>query len=135
MHVRWLLMGVCLLWAGSAVLQAEETAAKTAETRAGTLSEKPGDAGEGVVAVLTVRAAPKVRGKNETKKEGDPEPQASSESKIILLAEGDMATRLMDLAKRNSTVEVSGILNGASMKVTQVIETAEGTTAPKRKKK
>jgi hypothetical protein len=138
MRIRFTAFCFCLAWAGMFALYGEESApgqSKPTETKAGMLSEKPGNAGEGVVAVLTARAAPRVRGKNETPKEGGTEAKASSEEKINLIAEGALATQLTDLAKRNSTVEVTGILDGASMKVTQVIETAEGTTAPKRKKK
>jgi hypothetical protein len=124
--------GISGLYAEEAALEQQ----KVTVTKNGVLSEKPGDAGEGVVAVLTVRPPPRVRAKNEKneKNEADESGDQAEGEKINLIALGDLAVRLADLAQRASSVDVSGVLDGASMKVTQVIETAESTTLPKKKK-
>ena len=137
MRKGWTMPLLIVVLLSAVALRAEETAAdqqKPTETKNGVLSEKPGNAGEGVVAILTVRQAPRVRGKNEREEAGGTVDQAPAGAKINLIAEGDLAARLSDLAKRGSTVDVTGILDKATMRVTQVIETAEGTTLPKKKK-
>jgi hypothetical protein len=140
-HLFVSLLSLALL--STAALCAEDEAPdqkKPTETKSGVLSEKPGNAGEGVVAVLTVQ---KDEGKATTKEEKKAERKAKkhggdaavTEDKINLIASGDLATKIIDLAKKGATVDATGVLDGASMKVTDVLEkTAAGGTTEKHKK-
>jgi hypothetical protein len=129
------LLGLALL--GSTVMGADDPPPdqkKPTETKTGVLSEKPGTAGEGVVAILTVAAEPKPMTKEEkkaerkAKKHGGGDATPASE-KINLIAQDAMATKLIDMAKRGVTADVTGILDGASMKVTDVLEKVGGDTS------
>ena len=118
------LLGTSALWAEDAAPDQK----KPTETKSGVLSEKPGTAGEGVVAILTVKAERKAA------KHGG---GGATEEKINLIAQGDLATKIVDLAKKGATVDATGVLDGAAMKVTEVVEKAAGgdaTTAKHHKK-
>jgi hypothetical protein len=105
---------------------------KAAETKRGTLSEKPANAPDGVVAVLTVgggdaqadKKAEKKAAKHGGKK-GDGAP-AAKEEKFNLIATGDIATKVTDLAKKGATADVVGVVNSDTMtiKVTDATEAA-----------
>jgi hypothetical protein len=133
------LLSLALL--GSAAMGVEDVAPdqkKPTEMKTGVLSEKPGNAGEGVVAILTVQVEAKAVTKEEKKAErkakkhgGD---AAAAGEKINLIAQGELATKLADLAKRSATADVTGVLDGASMKVTDVLEKVPGGDAATEKR-
>jgi len=94
------------------------------ETRTGVLSEKPANAAEGVVAVLTIRSGDDRGDKKAEKKrarKGLAETPAKEE-KFNLQAADDVAKQLTDLARKSATVEVTGAITGDNMKVTAVTE-------------
>jgi len=111
---------------------------KPTETKSGVLSEKPVNAAEGVVAVLTIKSGDDQADKKAARKaakKGGGQP-AAKEDKLNLLATGDVATKLTDLAKKGATVEVTGVVNNdtMTMKVSAVTEkAAAGDTEKKHK--
>jgi hypothetical protein len=112
---------------------------KATETKSGVLSEKPVNAAEGVVAVLTVKSGDEQADKKAAKKaakKGGAAPTAKEE-KLNLLATGDVATKLTDLAKKSATVEVTGVVNAdtGTMKVSAVTEKAAAATDTGKKHK
>jgi hypothetical protein len=125
------------------VLRAEDVAPdqkKPTETKQGVLSEKPGNAGEGVVAILTVKAESKAVTKEEKKAERKAAKHGGgggNEEKINLIAQGDLATKIIDLAKKGATVDATGVLDGGARKVTEVVEKVAdaGAATEKRHKK
>jgi hypothetical protein len=110
---------------------------KPTEIKTGVLSEKPVNAADGVVAVLTVKNGPDPAAgkaaKKRNKKGGDTPP---AEQKFNLLATGDIATKLTDLTKKGATADVTGVVNldAMTMKVTAVTEST-ATPPPEKKKK
>lgn len=74
---------------------------------AGVLSAKAADAPAGVVAVLTIK-------------------KDDVEKKCNLLADGDLATKLADLAGKGASVTVMGTETADGIKVTDVEEKAAG---------
>ncbi len=76
--------------------------ARADDTKAGTLATKPIAAAAEVVAVLN-----------------------DGTDTITLTATGDIATKLDELAKKGAKVSVTGTVNGKTMAVTGVMETAD----------
>ena len=111
---------------------------KPTEIKTGTLSEKAVNAADGVVAVLTVKSTPEPAtgkgAKKRNKKGGDTPP---AEQRFNLLATGDIATKLTDLAKKSATADVTGVVNldAMTMKVTAVTESTATPPAEKKRKK
>jgi len=81
----------------------------------GVLSAKAADAPAGVVAVLTVK-------------------KADEEKKCNLLAEGDVATKLTELAGKGASVTVKGTETADGIKVTEVEEKAAKKEGGRKKK-
>jgi hypothetical protein len=94
-------------------------------TKHGVLAEKPLNAAEGVVAILTVTSDAKLREKDENRERKRQIATAGASDKYDLVATGDLATKLLTLARRGATVYVTGTVTGAAMKVTSVSEKGE----------
>jgi hypothetical protein len=105
--VRFVLPFAFLLFVASSVFAAEE-----GKSFKGTLAEKPADAKAGVVAVLTQRAPRAAEGA-----------AAAEAKKYSLVATGEIATQLTDLAAKKARVEVTGVEDPAgTIKVSKVVE-------------
>jgi len=110
---------------------------KPKEIKTGTLSEKPMNAAEGVVAVLTVKSGDDKQDKKAARKaakRGGVAP--ATEQKLNLLATGDLATKLSDLAKKSALVAVTGTVNydALTMKATDVTEQTPTDTGKRKGK-
>jgi len=111
---------------------------KRPETKTGTLAEKPVDALAAVAAVLTVKSGGEHSDKKAAKraaKRGGGDPPAT-EQKLNLLATGDLATKLADLARKSAKVSVTGTIDhdAMTMKVTDVTENAGADDTDKKQK-
>ncbi|MGD0092741.1 MAG: hypothetical protein ABSE73_22750 [Planctomycetota bacterium] len=107
---------------------------KPTEIKTGTLSEKPVNAADGVVAVLTVKSGDDHSGKKgekkHSKKNADTPP---ADQKFNLLATGDIATKIADLVKKEATADVTGTVNLDTMTI-KVTAVTESTATPEKKK-
>ena len=149
----YLFVGLLVLGlAGSCALRAEEAKkaddakpaekkaddAKPSETKTGVLSEKQATAPDGVAAVLTVKsgdAAQDTKAAKRAAKKGGGAP-AGTEQKFNLLATGDLATKLVDFAKRGATVAVTGVVNldAGTIKVSDATEQTPPDTGKRKGK-
>jgi hypothetical protein len=112
--------------------------AKPAETKTGVLSEKQVNAPDGVAAVLTIKSGGDKQDKKAAKRaarQGGGAP-AATEQKFNLLAGGDLATKLADLAKRGATAAVTGVVNldASTIKVSDVTEQTPTDTGKRKGK-
>lgn len=125
--------------------KAEPAAPPAEQTKTGVLHKTAAEAG-GVLAILHIKTEADARAERQKKKADaagaagekrrmkKADAAAAAEQTFNLTAEGEVATKLSDLAKKDAYVQVSGVITGDTMKVSKVSE-AEQPAAPERKKK
>ena len=121
-----------LLLAGPAGSEEDPAASRAAAepkpdsvTKHGVLAEKPLNAAEGVAAILTVTSDAKLKDQEERRERKRQIATAGASAKYDLVATGEVAAKLLTLARRGATVYVTGSLSGATLKVTEVREPGE----------
>lgn len=97
-------------------------------TKSGKLGEKPVNAADGVLAVLKVYVPGKSATKGRRIKAADA-PATKDETLNLMAASADVAGKLRELTLKSAFVDVTGVVNGDVMKITEVTQTEDKSAA------
>jgi hypothetical protein len=107
-------------------------------TKSGKLAEKPVNAADGVLAVLKVYVPGKSTPKGRKAKAADADTKDTKDTKDdtlnLMAASADVAVKLKELTLKSAFVDVTGVVTGDVMKITDVTQTEDKSAADKKPK-